>query len=563
MVNRSQESVPDAVVVGAGPNGLVAANALADAGWTVVLLERNDEPGGAVRSAEVAAPGFVSDLFSAFYPLAAASPVIRDLQLQDHGLHWMHAPAVVGHATPDGGAAVLERSPEDTAAGLEAQAAGDGEAWLAMYRHWRAVRDPLLQALFTPFPPVRAALRLARRQRTAGLVELARLAAVPVRRLGHERFTGPGGRLLLTGNAMHSDVPPDGAGSGFFGWLLAMLGQDVGFPVPRGGAGELSGAMARRAASVGVEIRTGTAVQEVLVEGGRAVGVRLTDGTTVRARRGVLADVPAPLLYEQMLPADAVPAKVRADLDRFEWDSGTLKVNWALDGPVPWAAPGLDRAGTVHLGVDEDGLLEVAKDLALRRAPARPFLLLGQMTTADPTRSPAGTESTWAYTHLPVGSDWSEEAIAEQVGRMRHAVEEVAPGFGARIVGEYVQSPDQLQDWNPSLVGGSINAGTSAIHQQLFLRPAPGLGRAETPVEGLYLAGASAHPGGGVHGTCGWNAARAALTAHGPLGVVKRALVRTAWERLLHEPGGRTGPVPLSARPTADHLATSRAGIDD
>ncbi|WP_201466237.1 phytoene desaturase family protein [Janibacter melonis] len=525
-------AVADAVVIGGGPNGLVAANLLADAGWDVVLLEGADEVGGAVRSAEVAAPGFVSDLFSAFYPLAAASPVISGLHLEDHGLEWLNAPSVVGHALPDGRAAVIERDAEATAAGLEADAPGDGAAWLRMVEHWRSVRDPLLDALFTPFPPVRAGLRLARQQRAAGLVELARLATVPVRRLGEESFAGEGSRVLLTGNAMHSDLPPDGAGSGFFGWLLAMLGQDVGFPVPRGGAGELAMSMARRATDRGVEIRTGSTVETVLVEHGRASGVRLRDGSTVRARRAVLADVGAPHLYREMLDPDVVPDRLLADLERFELDAGTLKVNWALDAPVPWAAPGLAGAGTVHLGVDDDGLLEVSKDLALHRVPRRPFLLFGQMTTADPTRSPEGTESAWAYTHLPVGTR-DPAVVDEHVERMRQAVEEVAPGFAGHVVGEHVQSPSDLEHWDPNLVGGSVNGGTSALHQQLFMRPTPGLGRSETPVPGLYLASASAHPGGGVHGTCGSNAARAALSAHGRLGAVHRAVVRTAWSRVL------------------------------
>lgn len=529
---RRDADSADAVVVGAGPNGLVAANALADAGWDVVLVEAQEHVGGAVRSAEAVAPGFSTDLFSAFYPLAAASPVIRDLGLDAHGLSWRHAPAVLAHALDDGRAAVLHRDPEETAAGLDAEHPGDGDAWLALCADWRRIRDPLLDALFTPFPPVTPALRILRRLGADGTLDLARLAVLPVRRLADERFGGYGAKLLLTGNAMHSDLPPDAAGSGVFGWLLTMLGQDVGFPVPEGGAGELAGAMCRRAESLGVRVRTGVRVEEVLVEHGRAAGVRLADGSTVRARRAVLADVTAPALYRRLLAGHRLPARLERDLDRFQWDNPTVKVNWALDGRLPWRNPAVAAAGTVHLGVDDGGFVDFGADLAAGRPPRRPFLLFGQMTTADPTRSPAGTESAWAYTHLPPGS-WPDAEVDAYVHRMEEAVDRVAPGWRDLVRGRLEQRPGDLEAANENLVGGAVNGGTSALHQQLVFRPVPGLGRPETPVPGLFLAGASAHPGGGVHGACGWNAARAALGEQGLTGPVRRRLARTAWDRLL------------------------------
>jgi len=527
--------VADAVVIGSGPNGLVAANALADAGWDVVVLEAANHFGGAVTSAEVTAPGFVTDLFSAFYPLAAASPIIRDLELGSHGLEWCRAPDVLAHALDDGRAAVLRTSVDDTAAGLEEFAQGDGAAWVAMFEQWQRVRDPLLDALFTPFPPVTAVLRMLRRLGSGGMVDFARLGLTPVRQLAQERFHGDGAALLLTGNAMHSDLPPDAAGSGMFGWLLAMLGQDVGFPVPRGGAGELAGALVRRARSMGAEVRTGAEVVSVRVVNGRAAGVVLRDGTTVRARRAVLADVSAPALFQQLLSPRDVPARVLRDLDRFQWDYATFKVNWALSQPIPWTAPEAGGAGTVHLGVDVDDFVNFAADLAKGSVPKSPFILLGQMTTSDATRSPEGTESVWAYTHVPRGLDWSPERVAEQVRRVEVAVERVAPGFTASQVARHVQSPADLERANANLVGGAINGGTAGLHQQLFMRPTPGLGRPETPVSALFLASASAHPGGGVHGACGWNAARAALGSTGIRGAAQRALVSTAWSRLLKD----------------------------
>lgn len=526
----------DAVVVGAGPNGLVAANALADAGWDVLVLEAQETYGGAVRSAEVAAPGYETDLFSAFYPLAAGSPVIRGLHLEEHGLTWSRAPDVLAHALDDGGAAVLRARAEDTAAGLDEAAPGDGDAWLELVAGWDRVRDPLLDALFSPLPAAGPVLRVLRRLGAAGTLDLARLAVLPVRRLADETFRGEGGGLLLTGNAMHADVPPDAAGSGVFGWLLAMLGQDVGFPVPTGGAGRLPDALVSRLRARGGDVVTGARVERVHVVRGRAVGVSTADGRHVRARHAVLADVSAPALYLDLVGADRLPARLVRDLGRFQWDHPTVKVSWALDRPVPWTAPGAHGAGTVHLGVDRAGFVDVAASLSRGDVPERPFLVLGQMTTSDPTRSPAGTESAWAYTHVPHGVPWTRERVTDEVRRVEDAVERVAPGFADTVVGRFVQTPADLEAADANLAGGAINGGTSAVHQELFLRPTPGLGRPETPVASLYLASASAHPGGGVHGACGWNAARAALAAAGPRGSLRRALVRTAWARLLRDP---------------------------
>ena len=526
---RAHETV-DGVVIGAGPNGLVAANALVDAGWDVAVLETNDVVGGAVRSAEVTAPGFSTDLFSSFYPLAAGSPVIRDLDLADHGLVWRHAPAVLAHALPDGRDAVLSRSPDETAANLDRFAPGDGEAWLAMCADWQRVRDPLLDALFTPFPPVTSGVRLLRKLGTAGALDFARLAVMPVRRLGEEQFGGDGGRLLLTGNAMHADVAPSAAGSGILGWLMSMLAQDVGFPVPQGGAQAFADALAGRIRAGGGVVRTGSRVTSVEVREGRAVGVRLADGSTLAARRAVLADVAAPVLYRDLIDEVHLPRGIAERLDRFQWDDATLKLNWALRQPLGWRAGGAVGAGTVHLGVDLDGFVDFAADLTVGRMPRTPFILLGQMTTADPTRSPAGTESVWAYTHLPRSRAQEADAIEEHVRRVEDVIEEHAPGFRSSILARHVQTPTELEGADANLSVGAVNAGTSSIHQQLIFRPFPGLGRPETPIPGLFLAGASAHPGGGVHGACGWNAARAAL---GSNGAVRRRLLRSAWGRVL------------------------------
>lgn len=529
-----EQLTADAVIIGAGPNGLVAASALADAGWDVVLVEAADDVGGAVRSVELT-PGYVQDLYSAFYPLAAASPVIRGLELDRHGLVWENAPAVLAHLESPSAerAAVLHRDPFETAAGLEADHPGDGDAWLRLVAQWELVREPLLDALFSPFPPVRAGARLLGRLGREQALWMVRLFTLPVHRLGEELFGGQHGRLLLAGNAMHADVPSVAAGSGAFGWLLAMLGQDVGFPVPRGGAGALSAALASRARSAGVEIRTGARAERVVVRGGRALGVLTADGTAIRARRAVLAGCPVTTLFEDLLPDDAVSAGTRAALRRFQWDLPTVKVNWALDGPVPWRAAGAAAAGTVHLGADMRGLAEWSTALAVGRESRHAFSLVGQMAVADPTRAPQGGESLWAYSHLPRG-EANAEAAQKLADRMEDELEAHAPGMRSRTVHRFVQAPVDLESADPSLVGGAVNGGTAQLHQQLIFRPVPGTGRPETTVERLYLAGAATHPGGGVHGAAGWLAARAALRGASAGGVAGRLL--TGAQRLLQHP---------------------------
>ena len=535
--------MPDAVVIGAGPNGLAAANRLADAGWSVAIVEAADEPGGAVKTADVTAPGFHNDLYSAFYPLAAVSPVIQDLQLDRYGLQWTHAPLVVAHPTGDGRAVVLSRDIGVTAASLDGYRAGDGDAWLRMVAEFERIREPLVAALFRPFPPAAPAVQLGRVLGTAGLLRFARFVTMPLRRWTDEEFGGAGAAALAAGNALHSDLGPDAAGSAVFGWLLCMLGQVVGFPVPVGGAGALTDAMVARAKARGVTVTCSAAVAEVVVRDGRAVAVRTEDGREIAATKAVIAAVDAPQLFGSMVAAEHLPVRMLRDLERFQWDNATLKVDWALDAPIPWQIQSCAGAGTVHLGGDIDALSRYAAHLSVGEVPASPYAVVGQMTTTDASRSPAGTESAWAYTHLPqrvrgdAGADgitgkWDEPEVTAVADRLEDLMERNAPGFRSHVVARNVLGPWEFQRNDRNLWRGALNGGSAAVHQQLIWRPIPGLGRAETPVRRLYLGSASAHPGGAVHGGCGAIAATTALRDAGMVGPVRTAFNRALQRRI-------------------------------
>ena len=514
----------DAVVIGSGPNGLVAANLLADRGWRVLVIEEAAEPGGAVRSGELVEPGFVNDLFSAFYPLTVASPVFHRLRLEEHGLRWRRSRVAVAHPAADGTCPVISADLDETAASLDGLTQGDGEAWRRLYRFWCRAAPHLTATFERPFPHLLPAARLATALRASGLRRLARLGLLGVRRLVEEEFRGPGGRLLA-GNALHADLMPETPPSAMYGWMLSALAQQHGFPAPLGGAGELTSALVRRLESLGGQVRCGLLATEVLVRRRRAVGVRTAAGEELIADRAVLADVAAPQLYLELLRPEHVPDRVLGQLRHFEFDSGTVKVDWTLDEAIPWLAEGARRAATVHVGDDMDALTRHMSELTMGLLPGRPYLVVGQYASTDPSRAPAGKDSAWAYTHVPrrvagdaggeLSGEWSQAETEAFADRMEGEIERLAPGFRACVRGRHVFTPPKMQAANRNLDGGAMHLGTLKLHQQLVFRPVPGLGRPETPIRRLYLCSATIHPGGGVHGACGAAAARAAASRLG------------------------------------------------
>ncbi|MFJ6723261.1 phytoene desaturase family protein, partial [Streptomyces sp. NPDC091259] len=354
--------------------------------------------------------------------------------------------------------------------------------WERLCALWQRTGDDILGCLFTPFPPVRAGARLAARLRAAEGLRLARRMLLPARRLGEEEFSGEGGRLLIAGNALHADLGPESALGGGFGWLMCMLGQAYGFPVPVGGAQALTRALVRRLEARGGTLYCSRAATRVVVRGGRAVAVRTEDGVEIPVRRAVLADVPAPILYERLVGREHLPERLRSDLRRFQWDFATVKVDWALSEPIPWRSEGARRAGTVHLAEGLDELTMFSAQIAMSRVPSVPFVILGQMTTADATRSPAGTESAWAYTHVPqnivgdaaddgpgaITGTWDEREKEAIAARVEAQIERYAPGFGATVRARRVLAPPDLEHLNPALIGGAVNQGTTNLHQQLL-----------------------------------------------------------------------------------------------
>jgi phytoene dehydrogenase-like protein len=495
----------DAIVIGSGPNGLAAAIRLARSGRSVTVLEAAPQLGGAVRTEQLTLPGFDHDTFSSVYPAAVASPVFGPMPLEQHGLAWVHPNACMAHPLPDGRAAVLYRDLAATAASLDSISPGDGARWCTFATPFVEGFDALRDTMLGGFPPIGGALRLTTSAGPRAMAQFTRLLSGSAAGLGHRLFEGDGSRAWLYGAAMHGDTPPDRRGSGIAAFYLNLLGHAVGWPSPRGGAQRLTDALVAYLHRLGGQTLTGARVEHVTSSGGRVRGVTVADGREYRADI-VIADVMPQALLS--LAGDAVHGWYRALAGRYRYGPATLKVDWALDGPIPWTNPEVRDAGTVHVAGSERDLLD-AIDQSARGLPDRPFLLLGQQTVADPTRAPKGKHTAWAYTHGPAGADWARLAEGH-VDSVEAQIERFAPGFRDLILARHVLTPRGLQDRDANLVHGDVGGGSYTLRQAVF-RPIPTYSPYRTPIDGLFLGSAAAFPGAAVHGVPGDAAARAAL----------------------------------------------------
>lgn len=493
----------DAIVIGSGPNGLVAAAHLARAGMRVLVLEAARVPGGAARTAELTLPGYAHDVGAAFFPFGEVSPALMPLALGEVGLRFRHAEMDSAHPAPDGTCAAIGRDPDATARAFGV----DGDRFREIQRWITREHASLLPALLGSFPAIGAGLAMG----VDNGLTLASIAMHSGRSFG-SRFQSEAARRVVPGLGLHADVGPDDPFGAVVGFMLAALASCAGFPVAEGGAGSITSALQRRVEEHGGEIVCGTHVDEILVHQGRAVAVRTSEGEEIAAKRAIVADVGAPALYLKMLARAHVPARLVRSMERYPYAWGTFKMDWALDGPVPWKIPICRRSAVVHVGDSVDDLARFTREVRAGKLPARPYLVIGQQSLCDPTRAPAGKHVLYGYTHVPsyLEGGWAahREAFADSI---EERLEELAPGFRALVAARSIHAPPDLEAMNENLVGGDLGGGTAQITNQLCFRPSfPWFGH-RTPVRGLYLGSSYAHPGTGVHGACGWNAAMAAL----------------------------------------------------
>ncbi len=463
----------DAVVIGAGPNGLAAAVTLARAGRSVVVYEARETVGGGCRTAELTLPGFRHDVCSAIHPLALGSPFFRTVPFARLGVEWCEPPLPLAHPLGDG-AAVLARSVEETAKSLGSDAGAYTRMMAPLVAGWEGTADAILGPLRVPRHPL-------------ALARFGLRAIQPAAWMARRMFRGAAARALFAGMSAHSFLRLEQPPSAAFGLVLGVLGHASGWPLPRGGSQAIADALAAYLKEMGGQIVTATPIDSL---------------DQLPSSRAVLFDTSTRDLLR--IAGERLPERYRRQLQRYRYGPGVCKVDYALDGPVPWRAADCARAGTVHVGGTLEEIAAAERAVWHGEHPERPFVLVAQQSLFDPTRAPTGMHTLWTYCHVPAGS------TVDMSARIEAQIERFAPGFRDRILARCVCTAAQLERYDANAVGGDVNGGVADLWQ-LFTRPAPRLDPYRTPDPGIYLCSAATPPGGGVHGMCGYWAAHSAL----------------------------------------------------
>lgn len=466
----------DAIVVGSGPNGLAAAIELARSGWSVAVYEAKETIGGGTRSEALTLPGFVHDVCSAIHPLGIGSPFFKTLPLEKYGVEWIHPEIALAHPFDDLPPALLYRSFEQTGESL----GHDGETWRRLMEPFADRWDDLAVDILAPLRIIPHHPFLMAR---FGLKALR-----SARQLAHSHFEGPQARALFAGMAAHSFIPLDRMPTASFGLVLGILAHAIGWPVARGGSATITRALAAYLAEMGGAVITGNRIQSA---------------AELPPARAILFDVTPRQLLQ--IAGDRLPSRYRRNLEKYRYGPGIFKIDWALDGPIPWKDALCNRAGTVHLGGRYEEIAQSEGASWRGKIAEKPLVLMAQQSVFDSTRAPEGKHTGWAYCHIPGGSP------IDMTARIEAQMERFAPGFRDLILARHTFTSPQLEAYNPNYVGGDINGGVQDV-RQLFTRPTWRFWNPyATPARGLYLCSSSTPPGGGVHGMCGYYAARAVI----------------------------------------------------